>query len=107
MHGRSTTTFNLLVLGLLDTLGEQLLVVRLSFTRSFSSSTLKSLSVSLTLEGKGGNKTLDLGGLGVGLLTLTLRLDFTTNDILTDIIFLAQVLYHKNKTKNVSAKNKK
>jgi hypothetical protein len=93
LHGRSTTTFSLLLLGFLDTLGKQLLVVGFGLTGSLTSSALKSLSVSLALEGDGGDKTLDLGSLGEGLLTLALGLDLTTDDVLADIIILGQVLF--------------
>jgi hypothetical protein len=92
LHRRGTTTLDLFLLGLLDALGKQLLVFSLGFTRSFRSSALKSLSVSLTLKSKRGDETLDLGSLGVSLLTLSLGLNLTTNDILADIIFLGQVL---------------
>jgi hypothetical protein len=42
----------------------------------------------LALETLGSNKTLDLRSLGVGLLVGILGLDFTTDDVLTDIVFL-------------------
>lgn len=41
--------------------------------------------MTLVLKALRGNKTLDLGGLGVGLLALTLRLDFATDDELADL----------------------
>jgi hypothetical protein len=43
------------------------------------------------LESDRGDKTLDLGSLGVGLLLGVLGLNLTTNDELTDIISLVQV----------------
>lgn len=44
--------------------------------------------MALVLETLGSDKSLDLGGLGVRLLTLTLRLDFTANDVLADLLWL-------------------
>jgi hypothetical protein len=41
--------------------------------------------MTLVLEALGSNQTLDLGGLGVWLLALTLWLDFTTDDKLADL----------------------
>jgi hypothetical protein len=93
LHGRSATSLDLLLalLGLLDTLGEKLLVVSLSFLGSLSASALKSLLSSLALKSDGSDETLDLGSLGVGLLLGVLGLDLTTNDELADIIGLVQV----------------
>lgn len=42
-------------------------------------------AVALVLEALGSNQTLDLGSLGVWLLALTLWLDFTTDDELSDL----------------------
>ena len=41
--------------------------------------------VALVLEALGGDKALNFGGLGVGLLAFTLGLNFTANDILADL----------------------
>ena len=45
--------------------------------------------VALVLEALGSDKALDLGSLGVRLLALLLRLDLTSDDVLSD-------LYNKN-----------
>lgn len=42
--------------------------------------------MALVLEALGGNQSLDLGGLGVGLLVLTLGLDLAANDVLADLL---------------------
>lgn len=42
-------------------------------------------SVALVLETLGSDESLDLGGLGVRLLALTLGLDLTANDVLADL----------------------
>jgi hypothetical protein len=42
-------------------------------------------TVAAVLEALGGDETLDLGGLGVGLLALALGLDLTANDVLADL----------------------
>lgn len=41
--------------------------------------------MALVLETLGRNQTLDLGGLGVGLLALTLGLDLATDNVLADL----------------------
>lgn len=41
--------------------------------------------MTLVLETLGSDQTLDLGGLGVGLLALTLGLDLTADDVLPDL----------------------
>lgn len=41
--------------------------------------------MALVLETLRSNQTLDLGGLGVGLCALLLRLDFTADDELADL----------------------
>lgn len=46
---------------------------------------LQGQAVTLVLETLGGDQALDLGGLGVWLLALTLGLDFTTDDELADL----------------------
>lgn len=46
---------------------------------------LEGSAVTLVLETLGSNQTLDLGSLGVGLLALTLGLNLTTDDVLTDL----------------------
>lgn len=42
--------------------------------------------MALVLETLGSDQTLDLGSLGVRLLALTLRLDFSSNDVLADLL---------------------
>jgi hypothetical protein len=93
LHRRSTASLDLVLalLGLLNALGEKFLVGSFGFLGGFSASTLESLLSSLALKSDGGDKTLDLGGLGVGLLLGVLGLNLTTNDELTDIISLVQV----------------
>ena len=51
---------------------------------------LKRYATALVLQTLRSDKTLDLGGLGVGFLPFTLWLDFTADDELADIIFLGQ-----------------
>ena len=43
--------------------------------------------VALVLQTLGGDQTLDLGGLGVGLLALALGLDLSSDDILANLLF--------------------
>jgi hypothetical protein len=45
-------------------------------------------SVALVLETLGSDESLDLGGLGVRLLALTLGLDFTSDDVLANLFVL-------------------
>lgn len=52
---------------------------------------LESETVSLVLEALGSDKTLDLGGLGVGLLALTLGLDLAANDVLADLFVVEKI----------------
>lgn len=47
---------------------------------------LESKAVTLVLETLGSDESLDLGGLGVGLLVLTLGLDLAANDVLADLL---------------------
>ena len=46
---------------------------------------LESGTVALVLETLGGDQSLDLGGLGVRLLALTLGLNLAANDVLADL----------------------
>jgi hypothetical protein len=50
-------------------------------------SPLESGTVALVLETLGGNEPLDLGGLGVRLLALTLGLNLAANDVLADLLW--------------------
>lgn len=56
--------------------------------------------MTLVLETLGGDQTLDLGGLGVGGLALTLGLDLATNDVLADLLMIMisipTVVYSRN-----------
>ena len=101
MEGRSTTLLDLLALlsSLLDTLGEDSLVLGLSILGVLSTALLESQAMTLALEDDRGHKALDLGGLGVGLLLGVLGLNLTTDDILANIIILGQVLYDHKKQK--------
>lgn len=64
--------------------------------------TLQCDAVTLVLKTLGSNQTLDLGGLGVWLLALTLWLNLTANDELADLKFgrtslaikLSHALFH-------------
>ena len=95
MEGGSATLLDLgaLLSGLLDALGEQGLVLGLGLLGVLRATLLKSQDVTLALENDGGDKTLDLGGLGVGLLLGVLGLNLATDNELADIIILGQVLY--------------
>lgn len=52
---------------------------------------LESETVSLVLEALGSDEALDLGGLGVGLLALTLGLDLAANDVLADLFVVEKL----------------
>ena len=56
-----------------------------SILGSLSVTALQCNAVTLVLETLRGDQSLDLGSLGVWLLALALRLDFTTNDKLADL----------------------
>jgi len=94
LDGGSTTLLDLgaLLSGLLDTLGKEGLVLSLSLLGVLSTTLLKGQNVTLALENDGGDKTLDLGSLGVGLLLGVLGLNLATDNELADIIILGQVL---------------
>lgn len=53
-----------------------------------STATLERGPVALVLQTLGSDQTLNLGGLGVRLLAITLGLDFTTNDELANLYFM-------------------
>jgi len=93
VEGRSATLLDLgaLLGSLLDTLGEESLVLDLGLLGVLGTALLQVQDVALALEDNGGDKTLDLGGLGVGLLLGVLGLDLAANDELADIIILGQV----------------
>jgi len=77
-------------LGLSDALVEDLSILVGSFLGSFRMTALECDPVTLVLETLRSDQTLDLGSLGVWLLAFALGLDFTTNDELANIIFLAE-----------------
>jgi len=56
-----------------------------SILGTLSVTALQRNAVALVLETLRGDQSLDLGSLGVWLLALTLRLDFTTDDKLADL----------------------
>lgn len=91
-HGRSTPLAGLVVggLGIADALGEDLSVLIGSVLGSFRTAALECDPVALVLETLRSNQTLDLGGLGIWLRALLLARDFTADDELADIIFLAE-----------------
>lgn len=70
-------------------LSDKLLVLGKSSIRLFDSLDLESFSPLLSLDGKGSDKPLDLGGLGVGLLALLH--DLTADDVLAHIVALAEI----------------
>lgn len=94
VEGGSATLLDLVALlgSLLDTLGNESLVLGLGLLGVLGTTLLEGQDVALALENDGGDKTLDLGGLGVGLLLGVLGLNLATDDKLADIIILGQVL---------------
>ena len=70
------------------TLSNKLLVLLGGFLGGSTASTLLVLDALLVHEGSGGDKTLDLGGLGVGLAVLD---NLAADDVLADIIFGGKV----------------
>ena len=95
MEGRGATLLDLgaLLGSLLDTLGEESLVLDLGLLGVLGTTLLEVQDVALALKNNGSDKTLDLGGLGVGLLLSVLGLNLATDNELADIILLGQVLY--------------
>jgi len=92
VHGRgsSLSEISLLGLGFVDTLGEDGGVLVSSILGSLRVATLECDTMTLVLETLRSDQTLDLWCLGVWLLSLTLWLDFTTDNKLADIIFLGE-----------------
>lgn len=74
----------------MNTLGKQLSIIVGSILAGFRSSALERDSVTLVLQTLWGDKTLDLGSLGVWLLALTLWNNFSSNDELANIILLVK-----------------
>jgi hypothetical protein len=92
LHGGSPPLASLIVGGLSlgDALVEKLSVLVSSLLGGLGTTSLERNPVTLVLKTLGGDKTLDLGSLGIRLLALALRLDLATDDELADIIFLAE-----------------
>lgn len=86
-RGTSLADLGLLSLLLADTLGQKLSVLGSSVLLGLGIASLKGSDVPLALETLRSNKTLDLGSLGVGLVSLD---NLTTNDILADIVLLGE-----------------
>jgi len=74
----------------MNSLGKKLSVLVGSILGCLGTSSLDCNSVSLVLDSLGSDKSLDLGSLCVGLSTLLLRLDLSSNNEFSDIILLAQ-----------------
>ena len=87
-RGSSLLDLSLLSLLLSKTLGKELSVLGSSVLLGLGVSELKSLEVSLALESLGSNKTLDLGSLGVDLVTLD---NLTADNELADVVLLGKV----------------
>jgi len=81
---------DLLCLGFGDTLSEDGGVLICCILGLLSLAALKRDAVALVLQTLGGNQSLNLGGLGVRLLALALRLYFTSDDELANIIILGE-----------------
>jgi len=77
-------------LGLSDALGEERRVLVSSILGLLGVAALECDTVALVLETLRSDQTLDLGGLGVWLLALTLWLNLTTDNELANIIILAE-----------------
>jgi len=97
-HGAGSPLSELALLGLLfsDTLGEDSTVFVGSILGGLSSTTLERDPMTFVLKTLGSNETLDLGSLGVWLLSLTLWLNFTTDDELANIIILGETKESSN-----------
>jgi hypothetical protein len=87
-RGSSLLDLSLLSLLLSKTLGKELGVLSSSILLGLGVAELEGLEVSLALESLGSNKTLDLGSLGVGLITLD---NLTADNKLANIILLGEV----------------
>lgn len=81
-HRRRTSLSELgpLLTLLVHTLGQQLSIFVRSILGRFGGSSLQSDAVSLVLDALRGDKSLDLGGFGVGLCAFLLGGDFAAND---------------------------
>jgi hypothetical protein len=86
--GAALAGLGLLGLSLRDTLGQDGGVLGSLILDLLSLAALQGDSVALVLQALGSDQALDLGGLGVRLLALTLGLDLTSNDVLADLYVL-------------------
>jgi len=91
-HGGGTTlaSFGLLGLGLCHTLGENSGIFISSILGSLGITTLEGNPMTLVLKTLRGDETLNFRSLGIRFLSLTLRLNLTTNDEFADIIILGE-----------------
>lgn len=91
-HGGSSAlaSINLGGLGLGDTLGKDSGILIGLILDLLGLAALERNAVTLVLEALGSDETLDAGSLGVGLLALTLGGDLATNDVLANIVILAE-----------------
>lgn len=81
----------LLFLSLLEALGNKLGILGGGTLRRLDALALESEAVSLALQDDGSDETLDSGRLECGLLALLLCRDFATDDVLADIVILAEI----------------
>ena len=88
--GTTLAGIGLLNLGLSDALGEDLGILVRLILDLLGLAALKGDAVTLVLEALGSNQALNMRSLGVGLLALALGLDLATDDVLADIVFLAE-----------------
>ena len=80
-----------LLLLLVDALGNKSLVLGTLLLLLLGAVLLDTRNVALALDTLRSNETLDLGGLGVGLSTLLLRLHLTADNKAAHIIILREV----------------
>jgi len=73
-----------------DTLGESSSIFVSSIFGLLSISAFQCNAVTLVLKTLRGDETLDLGGLGVWLLSVTLRSYLTTDNVFADIVILGE-----------------
>jgi len=91
-HRRCPPLLNIGLLGLLlgDTLVKDLGILIGSILSSLRTTALDCDPMSLVLQALGSDEALNLRGFGVGFLSLSLWLDFTTDNEFANIIFLAE-----------------
>jgi hypothetical protein len=86
----TTLAVGLAGLGLGDALGENLGVLVSLVLHLLGLAPLEGSAVALVLQTLRSDQPLDLGGLGVRLLALTLGLDLSSDDVLADIVILGE-----------------